>query len=490
MSQRFHSNRGFTLIELAVVFAAVGLMIIMATDFFRIKLESAKLAETSKRIAIVQSAIKAYVQETGNLPCPASRNMPMSNTDFGRSILSPGQTHCDTDDVISGVLLANGRDPADADPAKPISSRIRIGTVPTRTLNIPDEYMADAWNNRFMYAVSANQTRFGYNEANGTITVQDTAGNVITSESGITLYVVSSYGPNAKGARTLDGNPASGGCTSAPGIDSQNCDNDNIFISGDITRKQGTTYFDDVVDPVTFIPDLASEKCGSDLMYYSPGHPAADENGCVPVLPVRRWDVVDMECDTAYPPDAWSPTTMLAALACATTSGSIKKPVTGAIATGQLPAGHRGSFDTADIHTNDINDQTKGLSVFHIGPRPALATGRLVIRAFVPDRCALPPPEPILLSIFVKTGSGPYTRVSSSILDDAEGMGGSAGNLGVIMGAAAITKDVPYEIDIRVSSYGNTVNGAPSQVWCWAGDVYLDDHIVDGSVEIIEHDVF
>jgi len=40
---------------------------------------------------------------------------------------------------------------------------IRIGSVPTRALNLPDEFMYDSYGSRFLYAVSADLATTAYN---------------------------------------------------------------------------------------------------------------------------------------------------------------------------------------------------------------------------------------------------------------------------------------------------------------------------------------
>ena len=231
------NKNGFALFTLAIVLAVAGILLVamLPQKSDRIK---EKLDETTRRLKVVDHAIGLYYQTNSNkYPCPASRTKLTSVSTFGNA------ETC----YSSGCAAVTGT---------VCSGAVNIGTVPTRTLGLSDEYMLDAWGNRFNYAIDVNKTAGG----NGTnsLVVKDLTW---TTKRNLPYYLFSS-GPNGKGAFNLAGNrigtcPAIAAPYTTPPYDYENCDDDANFIDDTWQISSSNKYYDDV----SLTSKLAQAKC-------------------------------------------------------------------------------------------------------------------------------------------------------------------------------------------------------------------------------------
>lgn len=277
---------GFTLLEMAVVLVIAGLLVGTFLTMQRSLSQSQAANVTQARMEAIRKALVQYASLNGDLPCPASRTLANNAVNFGRELLPPGPPstelggHCNHDANIAGTTRVVGRDP-DGNPATDnasatvpaISGRVRIGTVPVRTLGLPDEYIADGWGRRFHYAVSANLTQGpdSLNFSNGSIRVREANGGAeVTPIQGNAIYVVVSAGPDGKGAgETMTGTiPASRACNSAVGRDVSNCNHADAEFNYSMQRflAQGPNHYDDYMIYAINIPELMNQKKSLNLL--------------------------------------------------------------------------------------------------------------------------------------------------------------------------------------------------------------------------------
>lgn len=125
-SRRRSRQRGFTLTELAVVFAIVVLLLGGVMYTLSAQVENRSIGDTQHRLEDAKDLLLAFAMANGRLPCPAST---ASNGDE-----APAGTGACTS-AYSGYL-----------PAK------AIGFTPTDVQG----YAVDVWGNRIRYAVSVN----------------------------------------------------------------------------------------------------------------------------------------------------------------------------------------------------------------------------------------------------------------------------------------------------------------------------------------------
>lgn len=232
---RRNTGAGFTLVELAFVTIIGGLLLAGSSFMLSVYIKQAELKTTRDRLATIDEAVQLFLNLNGRYPCPARRAVASDTAQYGVEI----DTDCTAPADPGDTLTALGRD------GRPV----RIGAVPVRTLNIPDEYMSDAWGGRFTYAVTMTQASQGtYNRNEGGIFVNDGAGNPLVNfpVPGVAHYVLVSHGKNAGGAvPTLGGAPIP---CNAGTLEEENCNDDATFRSSLLTgTADNANLYDDMV---------------------------------------------------------------------------------------------------------------------------------------------------------------------------------------------------------------------------------------------------
>ena len=221
-------NRGFTLIEMAVVLMIVGLLLGGMLVPLSAQMDQRNISDTQKALSEIKEALIGYAIANGRLPCPAS------STSNGAESFDPGGS------------ASNGD-----------CSNFWNGFLPAATLGITpvdsQGYAVDAWNNRIHYAVtSANTYAFTTTDGMKTATLSTLAPNLLvcstastsstscsvansslTSSPGVPV-VIYSTGKNGKSGGT--------GADEAENPNPNSVDNDRVFVSHNFT-----TTFDDLV---------------------------------------------------------------------------------------------------------------------------------------------------------------------------------------------------------------------------------------------------
>lgn len=173
---------GFSLVELSVALVVAGFVIYAALAVFTERSAIDKVAVTERKLEEIERAIRIYFKEIGDLPCPADGDLAFDDARFGLGLEDIEGT-CNYDNL--------GFDGPDA-------SVIESGTVPARTLNLPDAYMFDAWGNRITYITSQDcVNNAAWNSCDGDIVIKDNSGNEITDSA---IYILVSHGKNGWGA--------------------------------------------------------------------------------------------------------------------------------------------------------------------------------------------------------------------------------------------------------------------------------------------------
>jgi len=244
MNQRKIS--GFTLVEVAMIVVVGGLMLAASTATLGNYLSQLRITTTQSRMQEIDNAIARYVDIYGQMPCPAAltdaqdsitfgrqlnntsiyivphsltytNNFPppsnpvvVSNDCYASTVNAPGGAFQSTAPILPTPLLDS---PGNAAPLVS-QGKIVTGAVPVRDLNLPEQDVADAWGDRFIYAVSdvltINNTLSTYEPSQGSISVVDSSPvpKELTQPSppGSTgQYVIISHGPDRAGAFTIGG---------------------------------------------------------------------------------------------------------------------------------------------------------------------------------------------------------------------------------------------------------------------------------------------
>jgi prepilin-type N-terminal cleavage/methylation domain-containing protein len=191
-------QKGFSLTELSIAIAIIAviagsaLSVALTNDFY------ANTTQTNAKLDKIEEALASFLVINQRLPCPADGTQSITSESFGIES-TPSVSGCGTANFTSGNVYA--------------------GVIPTRTLQLPDEFMLDAWGRRITYAVDfrfANNVLTN-NNCDGTsspicfidtiandasITVQDSSGAARTTQA---IYVLISHGENGHGAFTKNG---------------------------------------------------------------------------------------------------------------------------------------------------------------------------------------------------------------------------------------------------------------------------------------------
>jgi len=169
---RYESRSGFTLIEISVVMVIVAFLSLSALSLYTLYDKQTKEYVTKERLLVIEESIQKFLETRGRYPCPASfANIP-TNAAFGvegDSNPAANQESCQFGAgfaPIAGTLTAPG---------------VRVGALPVRSLNLPDEFAVDGWGGMITYAVSVLQASgdFPFSHAAGAITINDSAGNTV-----------------------------------------------------------------------------------------------------------------------------------------------------------------------------------------------------------------------------------------------------------------------------------------------------------------------
>ena len=227
---RVPQRAGFTLVEIAVVLAIVGVLMSFGVSILTAQMtRSAYSATTEKQVAI-KTALTTYLGANRRLPCPDTDLDGLENRPAGTCASMTGASF--------------------------------FGVVPYATLGLTRDSVLDAWQGYFGYAVSGiagqdwtkqsvtTEMRGGLkvdtrvNSSAGSTTVHDPSGNTGAAA------VIISYGQNGLGARTVAG---SNNVQPTGSDEFQNAlPATPLFFTRDYTEEAGVSgMFDDVVLPIT-----------------------------------------------------------------------------------------------------------------------------------------------------------------------------------------------------------------------------------------------
>lgn len=229
MTMRHSPSHGYTLLEIALVLAVLGVLLGGALSVYTQANDAQKFDETRERLIQIDQALKRFFAINRYLPCAANGAVPDNSAALGLEMATNSGTA--TAPRMTCVAPQGGAE--------------MLGIVPVRTLGLPPEYAYDAWGRRISYQLTSNlrHTDNWLNQSvDGDIDVHKLDGSVLTDTTGGAAYVLISHGRNGYYAYLADGSRLSipGGYTGA--------DIDNgSGLDGRFTYSEKTASFDDVV---------------------------------------------------------------------------------------------------------------------------------------------------------------------------------------------------------------------------------------------------
>ncbi len=275
------SNKGFTLVEIAIVLLISGFIMMIVANFVKQYTIDSEFIKTNENIEMVKTALQEYVGLNGVYPCPADPTLSPNDANYGVAQCRDYVSGSFDPDNCSNVPLnitcttVGSRD-GDDNGAQDV---VMIGVIPFKTLTdgvvdtpFREYHRVDGYGSLFSYAVTEHMTNTNIhslanpvNPKTGAIRVEDENRRSVTIPDASAHFVVFSHGENRLGGYSISGD-RNGNCMvslgsappapPAPGpitvagikLEIENCDNnDAIFEQGIRSLGDNDFYNDDIL---------------------------------------------------------------------------------------------------------------------------------------------------------------------------------------------------------------------------------------------------
>ncbi len=207
---------GFTLLELSVVLAIIGVILYGSMTILVVGVQSSQVNSTIATMDAIENALLNFRVAFGRLPCPSDLTATASSASYGIEAANTGS--CTSGSPAANFIATSG---------------IAEGGVPTRALRLPDSYMYDGWGHKLRYAVNPNDTLITSAACtlSGTpsITINDASGAARSTNA---VYAIISHGANGHGGYTSNGIVVNTGSTNADEQTNCHCGNTGAHTGG------------------------------------------------------------------------------------------------------------------------------------------------------------------------------------------------------------------------------------------------------------------
>lgn len=273
---------GYTLVEIAISMLVLSLLGGAFMQLSSVANNLDKNIIVKDKLDRIQAAIDAFYQKNGYIPCPSARSSATANDFSYRGIA----TDCSLASIVgtSDGGSANGA--------------YRIGAVPVVALGLPFDYDLDPWGNKFTYTVLKNlaiskTVADGYAGVSSDSLVVKDINNVQINNGAnmVTAYILLSHGQSSRGAYNANG-AQSVACGS--NLDSNNCNNDNIFVDSTIDNsKSNTSKFDGYLrwKSISALQIDAKDIKSVSTIPSAPGSSCSDPYNAIDFLPTSISDL-------------------------------------------------------------------------------------------------------------------------------------------------------------------------------------------------------
>jgi prepilin-type N-terminal cleavage/methylation domain-containing protein len=247
------TQRGFTLLELAVVLTIIAIVIGMSANMGISVIATARLAATQNKMAAIDKAMMAYRTANDRIPCPADLTLASGKANYGMEAANPGV--CGGGTPAANFFATTG---------------VAEGAVPTATLSMPGDFMYDGWGNHFRYAVDVSMTIAGaFPDAPlnyvscSPIRVNDSFGNSRTTTA---IYALISHGANGHGAYSSSGAVVSANSDYADELTNCHCDSTGANTGYSLPTYVQRSNYQTPADPNGGFDDLVTYKMRWQMM--------------------------------------------------------------------------------------------------------------------------------------------------------------------------------------------------------------------------------
>lgn len=262
-------NKGFTLVEMAVVLIIVSAIVGMFISGFTTFMQHMYSATTHSRQVAVKEALIGYLRDNKRLPCPS----------------------VDTVGENAGVekLAANCSD----DTNKP-------KLIPYKTLGLPKEMATDGWGNYYTYLVSSNTASPDYpRNWSGSAAPGASLGDIAVDGREVVVVLIS-HGPSGDGAWAESGTQLAVQPSEAESDHAAKVANSTGCPRKDLRREcfspPKSEVFDDLVYTVSK-EDLVAPLYKQAAML-TPA--AVVQAGCAEAKAMAEWSVIKSEVASSY----------------------------------------------------------------------------------------------------------------------------------------------------------------------------------------------
>ncbi|MCD6035151.1 MAG: type secretion system protein [Rickettsiales bacterium] len=223
-SRALARQKGFSMVELSISLSILALLATGALSILNTQNQGTRVRDTMTKLAVIEEALKLFVDKNGYLPCPGIGTSLETATTFG---------------VASAYTTSTGLCAEDP------------GMLPLRSIGLPATYAYDAWGRKFTYRLATGMGRaqdFRDPRYDGDLAVTDLAGREKTTalvgdrkyRQGA-AYVIISYGPDGNGA-WFRNNASTPTATAGRELENTNHTTNRIYI-----QDNGNSMFNDIV---------------------------------------------------------------------------------------------------------------------------------------------------------------------------------------------------------------------------------------------------
>ena len=140
--QSLRGMSGFTLLEMAMVLAIIGLIMVTILSMTKTLSSSSKISATQSKEALIKAALINFIATNNRLPCPAD---PTATTSTAGTLSTPAGTF--------GTETVTAATPKGC--AMPLNTNVYAGVVPWVTLGLTQDAATDGYNQYFTYLVAS-----------------------------------------------------------------------------------------------------------------------------------------------------------------------------------------------------------------------------------------------------------------------------------------------------------------------------------------------
>lgn len=230
-----HKHAAFTLVEISVALVVLSIILTGLLPFVTESQRSNNQRDTIERLDKAEDALLAYAIKEGHFPCPAHGATTVHSSNFG---VAGGGTDADADCMDAAVHSTWQTSSGDL---------VAFGSLPSRTLGLPDEFAFDGWKRRINYMISLDSID------DGSLAAMD-AGVIEVGPSRTTeaVYAIWSSGPNGHGGFMPSGARHNGKSSNTDELDNCACTNngsgggtqDEKLVSN--LASDGASPYDDI----------------------------------------------------------------------------------------------------------------------------------------------------------------------------------------------------------------------------------------------------